>query len=383
MAETDRARLPVASLSDAQKKALAPLFYEGDIFKDEPEVVQNPDGTSSLHGVTPIRPGTMERTSLTFEIMVSGANSVDGESGEGRGVASVSMAAPTGMDRHLVTFPASAAFGLPPHGNPYTGATVDEEGLPKEIPGGSSLVSRLKALAKQTGRPVIADFYRSQPIYSGSRAEIEKPAAPSGKLDASCIPDGYLWWTGGKSLFFRKRDWFRQKRYEVPDAWRLAFAKQLASRQGQFLVADLSPLADLTVEQLVGLQDGKADRRNYGGLPEALQIVHRVALAHDPLFPLPNDQGMRIILAPLTRLDVQPLLADFADRYSHPEVLLSVDPQNFGFRVRAQQENKKGTFVSFELDPQLGKQSMAVGYLFQIPLTLPNDRRDQTRVTIR
>ncbi|MBC7809382.1 MAG: M56 family metallopeptidase [Akkermansiaceae bacterium] len=375
MVETHRVRLPVAGLTGAQKTALAPLFYQGDTFKENPEMIPSENGELAMDGVTPIPPGKMDRTSLSFEVMVFQGN-------DSPGAFSLSMLAPTGIGTQLATFPAPDAFALPPHGDPYNGTPVAERNLPETVFTGATLADRLKQLAEKTGRPVVADFYRSRPVHVGSRTEIEKPGSPSGKLDALCVDDGYLWWTRGETMLFRKRDWYRQKRFEVSDTWRRASVRQLSARDGKFIAADLQPLAQLTLDQLIGLLNGSGDRRTLGGLPQALKIISAVTLSNAPLFPEPEKElHHRTLLTPPTDARIQPLLAEFADRYTHPDLLLNVDPQQFGFLVSAQRD-KEVEIVRFSIDLQPQEGHRTIGYHFQLPLVLPNDRSAETQVSL-
>ena len=111
---------------------------------------------------------------------------------------------------------------------------------------------------------VMADYYRGRPvvkpwddpgIYRGwSIAERrEDPATPptnasAAALDTLCEPDGYLWWVRGKSLLLRRRDWYRQRLYEVPDRWMAAMVERLKAQKGVPTYGDVLRVLELTPE---------------------------------------------------------------------------------------------------------------------------------------
>ena len=165
-----------------------------------------------------------------------------------------------------------AEWLLPPHGNPYTGARVSasialppadavrsaglETGIPKK-----TWLDRLGALAEQTGVTICGDFYRCKAAHP-VKGEEEPPARASAatangesvsELDNLCRPAGYMWWMRGKTLLLRKRDWFAQRQYETPDRWVLDTAKRLEAQKGVPTYGDAMRLLDLSREQIAGL----------------------------------------------------------------------------------------------------------------------------------
>lgn len=369
LAETQHVKLPIAGLTAKQKQELAPLFYKGERFKDEPKLITNPDGSSGLDGITPIRPDKMERIGVAFDLFVFN----DGIRAR--------MAAPTGMEILLHEFPAPEAFALPLHGNPYDGSKVEEKALPTEVnmPKETVLVERLKALAALSGQPVFADLYRSQPVHIGSKSEIKDSLSSLGKLDAICQPEGYLWWNSGKALLFRKRDWYRQRRYEVSDAWRETVSRQLKQRKGQFIVADLLPLAELSLEQLIGLYDDVTPTQaleRVHAMPEALRLITAGVSPQESITRFREHPLLVNLAAP----QMQPLWAAFLDRYVHQTVILDLDPAQFGFLCGAHLLTDRPV-VELPIYLQPKARNMAVGGQIVVPLEISDDRRSKTQIT--
>jgi hypothetical protein len=192
---------------------------------------------------------------------------------------------------------------LPSHGDPYTGDKIPAgAALPtvKNVEAAAAIewVDRLRKLAETTGRPVLADFYRSQLInrdYDSENVDPNaepqpkaKPASPTAALDAFCHATGYIWWSRpGGALLFRKRDWFVQRQYEVPDPWLLSVATTLQRRKGSVTYGDLQRLTALTRRQIVGLNSLAGDREfNYGSSFTNGRGVHEiVAMVGASAFP--------------------------------------------------------------------------------------------------
>lgn len=192
---------------------------------------------------------------------------------------------------------------LPPHGDPYTGdKVVTETTLPTvkniEAATAKEWVDRLRKLAETTGRPILADFYRSQLVNRDYRSENadpdeepqpeSRPVSPTAALDAFCHSTGYLWWNRpGGALLFRKRDWFVQRQYEVPDSWLLSVAATLQRQNGSVTYGDLRRLTSLTRRQIVGLNSLAGDRDfNYGSSFTNGRGVHEiVAMVGVSAFP--------------------------------------------------------------------------------------------------
>ncbi len=189
-------RLPVSALSERQKDQIEHLFH-GERFKPE------------LHGgieITQIPRAQMERHAITFQILNAGGNTARERPAAGSSVG------PTGFNIPPATFHATAKFVLPPHGDPYTGEAVAETsavpdaGAVRPLAAAGSWPDTLRlGWRKKTGQPVVSDYYRSKPINVAAEGdEAISPQTPVGALDALCRPTGYLWWTRGRTLLFRK-----------------------------------------------------------------------------------------------------------------------------------------------------------------------------------
>ncbi|MCW3051789.1 MAG: hypothetical protein JWN14_959 [Chthonomonadales bacterium] len=158
-----------------------------------------------------------------------------------------------------------AIWALGPHGNPYSPAPIARSlALPsseitRKAQGETSWVDQLQKLAESTGSVVLADFYRSCPVNLVSK-EAPEPAPAAGDrsevtaLDRLCWKEGYLWWTRpGGALLFRKRDWFEQQRYEVPDRWLVETVKRMKAQKHIPKVSDFLRARELTARQILGL----------------------------------------------------------------------------------------------------------------------------------
>lgn len=226
-----------------------------------------------------------------------------------------------------------AAWVLPPHGNPYTLASVSEEPpLPAPAVTMSAFeerawVDRLRRLAEKSGRPVMADFYRSKPVAEAP----EDPVAPGESeavrsLDALCRPEGYLWWTHGRTLLFRKRDWYEQQRYEVPDRWLFNVMRRLHAGGGRPRLSDALLATQLTSAQLAGLasiHEGAftVDEETYAGLPELLSIFKAGPIRDavlPPEAPVPGGASVLGLRYPDLSLRQRNLLAAFIATRDHP-----------------------------------------------------------------
>ena len=167
----------------------------------------------------------------------------------------------------IATFDKSVRYLLPIHGNPYTGKTL---GAHHSLPDPKAVaiamrekewLDKLHALAEASGIPVMADFYRAK----GEEKLREDPAtaiAPKDLADAVNVLDqlsgthGSLWWTSGTTLLLRTRAWYETRRYEIPDRWLLDVSKHLQGQRGIPTYADVLRLLELTPEQMYGLQSG-------------------------------------------------------------------------------------------------------------------------------
>ena len=257
-------RLPVSALSADQKKQLEPHFF-GDKFKPDPN---DPNGLTP----TPVPREEMDKRDITFDIL---GNRLTGQ-------LHVSLRAPTGFDLPLADVHTNARLPLPAHGNPYTGAKVTDL---REVPTaddiraaqGQGWIEKLRALAEKTGKPIVSDFFRSKSMQFATVGE-EPVAAHPGEaaLDTLCQEPGYLWWIRGKTLMLRKRDWYYQQLYEVPDWWTQTLVRRVKEQKGIVTNGDVLSLLDLTTNQIVGLSESsgeQSDRRILAGLRATFAVI--------------------------------------------------------------------------------------------------------------
>ncbi|HLY67612.1 MAG TPA: hypothetical protein VKU60_18890, partial [Chloroflexota bacterium] len=257
-------KLPITALSEKQKDSIADMFY-GTRFAPEK------NGGFKLDEIPRDQ---MDKHELRFNILNSG--------GEYRktGYTAVYLTAPVGFNTEVAELGTGAKFPLPAHGNPYTGQKVPSTAIlpsvesANEAAGQTGWVDRLVALADKSGAPIVADYYRSRPIMVAPEAESTAPETPRiGALDSLCRPQGYLWWQHGGTLLLRKRDWYNQQMYEIPDRWLGTLSAQLRAHNGKPMYADALSLLDLSMYQLIGLMESlgrPTDRVQLLGLHEAL-----------------------------------------------------------------------------------------------------------------
>jgi hypothetical protein len=154
---------------------------------------------------------------------------------------------------------------LGPHGNPYSPGPISRNlALPsaettQKAQGEPAWVDQLQKLAESSESVVLADFYRSRPVNLVLK-EAPEPTLVAGDrpevvaLDRLCWKEGYLWWTRpGGALLFRKRDWFEQQRYEVPDRWLVETVKRMKAQKHVPRVTDFLHARELTARQILGL----------------------------------------------------------------------------------------------------------------------------------
>src|SRR5712692_10598733 len=277
---TESLRIPFRALTPAQQAPVRAVFAdiigEEKAFSDRMAKQLPPELAGSPPPVS--QPEDLENGEIRFQLMhVDGQLSLNLQFGKrlGQGI-------------FVTSFSTADQWLAPAHGNPYTG---------EPIPPGVSLPEakavraaireqawpdRLRQLIAGSGLTVMADYYRVSPITAFS-VPPSPPASDeaAAALDALCDPDGYLWWVRGKTLLVRKRDWFDQQRYEVPDRWLLDVIHR--ARQTPLTCADVTRVLDLTDEQILGLgilfsnmgyvwQFNRAEQ--IGGLREYLAFVN-------------------------------------------------------------------------------------------------------------
>ncbi len=189
--------------------------------------------------------------------------------------------------------PTDGIWTLGPHGNPYTSGPIPRSAvLPsvektRKAQGDVSWVDQLQKLAESSGSAVLADFYRCSPVNLVPK-EAAEPAVDardrpeSAALDRLCWKAGYLWWTrSGGALLFRKRDWFEQQRYEVPDRWLVETVSRMKAQKHVPKVGDLLRARELTARQMLGLNgmnagDGfSCSEFETVGMPELADFLSR------------------------------------------------------------------------------------------------------------
>ena len=328
---------------------------------------------------------------------------------------------------------------LPPHGNPYTGAPISVRAVlptPAAVHSArsntdakkQSWLDRLGALSERTGITICADFYRckaAHPIKAvdPSSEVVESSTAYDSiaELDSLCQPSGYLWWMRGKTLLLRKRDWFEQRVYEVPDRWTLDVAQRLQAQQGIPTYGDVLRLLNLTTEQIAGVMSFN-DTPNgewYGDLG----VMRRTVLGSRELLAIwnasPNSHA-GVVPGHKTVQDAQTFQKEYEQsirsysEFTEPQRDLARNFVNgdyvFGMRVArrkhpvtemeladfhtriaappsaAQDTDRKGPEVTYRSMPLelwwwIEGSGTNCCRLF-LPLELPQDRRDKTRIEI-
>jgi hypothetical protein len=341
------------------------------------------------------------------------------------------------------TFDSGAQWLLPPHDDPYTRKTVFQDfgqgsfhtGNPylrKDVPpsaelpapeavskasGAGAWIDRLSALSQAADIPVMADYYRSPALVhdlkditkdtnEANTASVTAHEAVSSallsSLDALCKPSGYLWWTAGKTLLLRKRDWYAQRRYEVSDAWMRSVAGRLRRQKGVPTYADLGRLLDLTPAQIAGLNgalegagEAMADLETQEGLHELLTWIQASKEAWESL-PVgePAQSEKRPPMPPTAQPapPQNPLLGAFLNTirqpatpdavhnfsvvaYCYTPAMLKVlqTPAAQNVQINLQWKVEGGSKV-----PNVSSQR----WILWLPLQIPADRSDRTTIDV-
>jgi hypothetical protein len=293
---------------------------------------------------------------------------------------------------------------LSPHGNPYTLAPVPRTApLPdvariQEALREKNWVDRLHTLAALTARPIIADFYRSQPV--NAMPEDDKPVEENKPLpenvagmDTLCRREGYLWWTHADgALLFRKRDWYEQRQYEVSDSWLNETAQRIKAQNNLPTLADFLRVRDLTARQLLGLNslylgpNYSYSECETAGTRELLAFLER-QLRNRPIYNKPlkpgEVQNKLYVLEPPELAPMQDALLPFLSAQSRP---LSFVEARF-FRVDGVNQDRSpapdGGFkdAALMLMWNLGN-GVDERQTINLPLAMPDDRRDKTKIEI-
>lgn len=303
---------------------------------------------------------------------------------------------------------------LPPHGNPYTREEVRPDApLPSPLRSSEaarekSWVDGLNKLAQAAQTPIVADYYRSKPvIYRQERTlpPAEALKEPAAGLDAFCAPHGYLWWNAGSTLLFRKRDWFIQRQYEVPDRWYAQIAQRLQKQQGVPTHTDVLRVLELTTRQVAGLnnlgRERELDESFLAGLPETLALLrtskrplNSPVHVGDLTYNLDGNLDRQVShpLTPFTRQ--QAALFERLEAAQPYGIPTEVKNGEFKITLFCKQKEPRTTETNYQavpigikwdltrmLTPQRGIG--ARGDLeVHLPLSVPDDRRDRTRVEL-
>jgi beta-lactamase regulating signal transducer with metallopeptidase domain len=374
-------RFPVSEIPTDLKAALESLFFGEKL---------SPAKNNGFQ-ITEIPREKMDTADISFGIMGHWST----------GLFQVFMQAPTGFTMPIMSFNAATKFVFPPHGNPYTGDKIPtrtplpdpaqvKEATAKEWP------DRLKQLADKTGFAIVSDYYRSKPIVVAAQGDEPVDAnTPTGALDAFCQPQGYLWWTRGKTLVLKKRDWHNQRLYEVPDRWVTGLVERMKAQGGLPTYADLFGLLELSTSQMVGLADsagGNADRRLLAGLREMLTAA--AASPGDKKRPVytgltyASHAHTNAIHPNMADPRHHALVAQFLAAFHRKMSLTDQELEGIGLMFYCEKPNARGDGMrnlrlsAHIVTGQEGKATMHAGYLVTLPLALPDDRRDKTGIEV-
>jgi beta-lactamase regulating signal transducer with metallopeptidase domain len=396
-------RISFPALTPAQqeqvRKVFAGIIAEEQAFRDE-KVKQLPP--EFLPGPPVSTPEDLERGEIRFQLFHSG----------GRVFAYLQFGKRHSLGIMFAGFSDRAQWLLPPHGNPYTGEAVPEG---TSLPDGKAVRAaaaekawpdRLRRLAEESGRALMADYYRGKRITESSyETRASKSGDPTTTLDALCEGDGYSWWVQGKTLLLRKRDWFHQRRYETPDRWLLEMVRR--AQRGPLTCADVLRVLDLTDDQILGLQllqsgPGEGHPGEYepfnraekvAGLRELLAIMNATPRKHDQ--PLENSQyfhhdgtpfrGFALNHARMTPRQRQ-MVPGFLAAQDYP--VSPADPEKFSISMFCSVSKPRTTssgyrYQGFTLAWDTGGQEkISLGYVVCLPASLPDDRRDRTKIEV-
>jgi hypothetical protein len=389
-------RFTLESLGPRLQAPLQHIYLER--VDQEEQFYNSAEGQEALRKATSVhrrRREDLERNSFRIEALRA-----DGEISVGINLGSAPTVASTTVDENgnqsfatsgwpVTLIDTAQLWLLPTHGNPYRSSELDRAAVESfsraaTEKSGGEWVDRLRALAETTGKPVLADYYRGAFI---NHPPAQPPADASAttdeqRLDRFSAGTQYLWWTRGSTLLLRKRDWYDQRTYEVPDAWLARIAERLAAQNGAVTTADLPLIAELTPAQAAGLNalaqgggvydsgDGEAFQQLRALAAGALRLRNR---------PLPVVDGQSTS-APLTLT-----LADFslAQKRIIAEIglrmgwLLTPDELQ-AFRLQISANARKSAagvqYVPIRFHCEFGPTHRLTSRV-HLPLSIPHDRR--------
>ncbi len=351
-------------------------------------------------------PDVLERSGLRFRLTHTNNAGLSAE------VLQVILGANTYMT--MGRFESKEQWLLPPHGNPYTRKEVAEKAvlpavdLIRKASEKTTWIDRLQALAESSHCPIFADYFRSPALIHDLQAAPPVADSPTSALDALCRPSGYLWWVGDgldQTVLLRKRDWYTQRRYEVPDAWMREMARRLARQKSVPTYGDLCQLLDLTPSQISGLngvlesaptagEEALLNLDRQEGVYEMLRLIQAVT---DTSLPLPMAVPTQILNRP-AQTDgpispkMIPLLRAFLETLRLPETPDSL--RDFSVLLTAYTpemlkaaQSPPPEHVSIHLDWKIGEGNQILNatqqhwYLW-LPLKIPYDRREKTQIEV-
>jgi len=375
--------LPVSKMDESMKSGIEYMFH-GEAFQKV-----TPNGLK----IDEIPREEMDKYSVSFDLLGGWGDARDS------GFMSVMMTAPKGFNAEVISLANNAKFVLPPHGNPYTGEPISKQAmLPDTQAAGKATdamwADRMKALTEKTGTSIVSDYYRSKPIMVAAQ-EKDEPGLDDRiqALDKVCRPSGYLWWTQGKTLLFRKRDWYNQKQFEVPDWWVVKLASSIKAHEGIPTYGDVFSLLDLSMNQLIGAVEsagGFANKNLMRGAPEYLAAARGTGVT--PSRSIWNGVIQDVasarnaaLVANLSDPRQRKLMNDFETISGKRILREDSDPADVGYTIMPNYlpgKNPEADSVQVSLNLYLGKSSMGAGYLLRLPLKLPDDRRDKTIIEV-
>jgi hypothetical protein len=389
-------KIPFAAFSPEQQAGLRKVFegvIERDRERNEEFMREHPGQSLSIS-----RPEELETYGVIFHVDRQG------------GRVSASMRLGNTGNFYLASLSTGIRL-LPAQGNPFTGKGVTAEDLPHPEEASVAAreqhwVDRLRKLSELSGAAVVSDYYRGRPVTNVSRQNPPPEALtdPPAAMDALCAGAGYLWWTEGKTLLFRKRDYFVQRQFEPPDRWMAEAAAALAARTGAVTLEDVLRVQELTPKQVAGLNN----------LVREHATDERFNRDTHPLLALLASSG-RPRSAPLYAADLGPdmdteeksALVEFGPLNARQQQLVAqlqaqlegpIDPEvwkgQFGikaFAAKAAEKTQSGYRyqwvglkwrVMLQVTPRFGRGQAGLLQQLYLPLSIPDDRRGRTRVEL-